>query len=36
VKGTVKIIVNLDRLFGSDEAEIAAAGSGAASGAARG
>jgi len=36
VKGTVKIIVNLDRLFGSDEAEIAAAGSGAASGATRG
>ena len=27
VKGTVKIIVNLDRLFGSDEAEITAAGS---------
>jgi purine-binding chemotaxis protein CheW len=27
VKGTVKIIVNLDRLFGSDDAEIAAAGS---------
>jgi len=34
VKGTVKIIVNLDRLFGSDEAEIAAAGSAAATGAA--
>jgi purine-binding chemotaxis protein CheW len=26
VKGTVKIIVNLDRLFGSDDAELAAAG----------
>lgn len=36
VKGTVKIIVNLDRLFGSDDADLAAAGSGAASGAARG
>jgi purine-binding chemotaxis protein CheW len=35
VKGTVKIIVNLDRLFASDDAEIAAAGSAAAPGAAR-
>jgi purine-binding chemotaxis protein CheW len=31
VKGTVKIIVNLDRLFGSDDTDITAAGSAAAS-----